>query len=288
MRGFEFERPASFAEAARLLDTDDEGVRAFAGGTALMPLLKSGIYQPTRFVHLGGAEANFAAISPLPNGGLRIGALATLADLEHSDELRRGAPVVPRAMTALANVRVRNVATVGGALAHGDPHMDLPPVLAALGGVVEIRGPNGSRGVAIDALYTGYYETALTRGELIAAVELPAQAGWRSAYLKCATRTADDWPALGVAVSVKIDNGAVADARLMLGAAVEQLTRLRAAEAALRGAAPNAAAFANAAQAAAAEARTTDGPSGSAAYKTALLRVYLVRALNEALGGDAP
>ena len=288
MRGFEFARPAGFAEAARMLDTDEEGVRAFAGGTALMLMLKSGVYAPTRFVHLGGAEAGFSAIAPLPGGGLRLGALATLAALEHNDDVRRFAPVVSRAMTRLANPRVRNVATVGGALAHGDPHMDLPPVLASLGGVVDVAGPKGARAVKVEDFYKGYYETALERGELIAAVELPSQAGWRSAYRKCATRAADDWPAVGIAVSLKIEGGVVEDARLMLGAAVEKLTRLRAAEAALRGGKPDAAAFANAAEAAAGEARTIDGPNGSAAYKTALLRVHLVRALNEALAGGAP
>ncbi len=286
MRGFELVHPATLGEAIALLDTDDESVRAFSGGTALMLMLKSGLYKPTRFVHLGAVEAAHARIEATPDGGLRIGAMATLSALEHNAEVAKTAPVISRAMKHLSNVRVRNVARVGGALAHGDPHMDLPPILAALGADVVVAGPRGERRIAVEALYTGYYETALTRGELIVAAVVPAQAGWRSVYLKCTTRAAEDWPALGVAVSIRLDGGVIADARVMIGAATAMLTRATSAEAALRGAPANAATFERAAEAAAAATETIDDASGSAAYKTELLRVYLRRALAQAIAGE--
>src|SRR5690606_16495632 len=102
----------------------------------------------------------------------------------------------------LSNIRVRNVATVGGALAHGDPHMDLPPVLIALGASVTVAGPKGERSLAVEDLFAGYYETLLRRDELITEAVVPPTAGKRAAYMKVTTRAAHDWPALGVAVSL--------------------------------------------------------------------------------------
>ncbi len=287
MRGFELVHPTSLGEAIKLLDTDDQTVRPFSGGTALMLMMKTGVFQPTRLVTLAGIEAEHAEIAATADGGLAIGALATLSKVEHSAEVIRVAPVIARAMKRLANVRVRNVARVGGNLAHGDPHMDLPPVLSALGGEVVITGPAGVRRVAIESLFSGYYETVLTQGELITQVALPSQRGWASAYLKCTTRSADDWPALGVAVSLKVEGGVIAQSRVMVSAATEKLTRLATAEGALQGAEAGERAFAQAADAAAEEAETIDDARGSAEYKTELLRVHVRRALAQAVRNGA-
>jgi carbon-monoxide dehydrogenase medium subunit len=162
--------------------------------------------------------------------------------------------------------------------------MDLPPVLSALGAEVAIAGPSGQRRIAVEDLFAGYYETVLTQGEILTEVIIPAQAGWSSRYLKCTTRSADDWPALGVAVSVQVEGGAIRDARVMVSAATEKLTRLSGAEDALRGHAAHAATLSRAAEAAAAETETIGDARGSAAYKTQLLRVYVRRALEQASG----
>ena len=287
MRGFDLVHPTSLDEAIKLLDTDDPTVRPFSGGTALMLMMKTGVFQPSRLVNLGGIEAEHSAIAATPDGGLNLGALATLTDVERSTDVIRVAPVIPRAMKRLANVRVRNVARIGGNLAHGDPHMDLPPVLSALGGDVVVQGPAGERRIAIETLFSGYYETVLTQGELITRVVLPSQRGWSSAYLKCTTRSADDWPALGVAVSLRIEGGVIAESRVMVSAATEKLTRLPSAEAALKGSDAATGVFARAAEAAAAETETIEDARGSAEYKTELLRVYVRRALGEAIQNGA-
>lgn len=287
MSGFEFVHPASLGEAIALLGGDDPSVRPWSGGTALMLMVKSGLFQPSRFVCLDGIESRHSGIEETGDLGLLIGGLARLSVLEQSADVRRVAPMIAGAMKHLANVRVRNVARVGGALAHGDPHMDLPPLLAALGGAAVVAGPEGERSIPVEALYTGYYETVLGRGELITGAVLPSQRGWRSAYLKCTTRAADDWPALSVAVSLRIVDRVVAESRCVIAAATEKMTRLPAVEAVLRGASPDARVFERAGEAAAAEARTIDDPSGSADYKTSLLRVYVRRALVEAMNSEA-
>ncbi len=155
--------------------------------------------------------------------------------------VRKHAPVITRTLRTLSNIRVRNVATVGGALAHADPHMDLPPVLIALGARVVVQGKSGERTIPVADLFAGYFETVLAKDELISSLIVPAQGGRRAAYLKCTTRAVHDWPALGVAVSVAADGKAIKDAAIVVSAATEKPGRLAGAEAAAKGAADDAA-----------------------------------------------
>jgi carbon-monoxide dehydrogenase medium subunit len=285
MTPFELNEPESLAEAISMLDPDNPEVRPISGGTALMLMMKSGVFRPARLVSLQKIEADYAKIEPGADGGIRIGALASLSQIERSDSVRRAAPVIERTMRHLSNVRVRNVARLGGNLAHGDPHMDLPPVLSSLGATAVVAGASGSRRIAVEDLFSGYYETVLKHDELITFVDVPAQAGWQSAYLKCTTRSAEDWPALGVACSIRAEDGTIRDVRLMISAATEKMTRLRAAENELRGQAIGEAIFARAAEAARAETETIDDSRGSAAYKSVLVAVYARRVLEEASFG---
>jgi aerobic carbon-monoxide dehydrogenase medium subunit len=283
---FEMVEPTSLKEAVALLDPDDSTVRAVAGGTALMLMMKAGVFAPTRLVCLHGIEPEHARIAVGHGGALRIGAMATLSEVEHDANVAARLPVLKRAMRTLSNVRVRNVARVGGALAHGDPHMDLPPVLAALRAQVAISGANGKRELPLEQLYAGYYETVLEKNELITAVTVPPLNGRMAAYMKITSRSADDWPALGVAVSFAFADGAMRDPIVVVSAATEKLARMAAAEQALQGAAPNDAVLTRAGEAAAAEAAILADAHGSAAYKRELLRVYLRRAVRQALAED--
>jgi carbon-monoxide dehydrogenase medium subunit len=285
MMPFEMAQPTSLREAVGLLDPDDPAVRPVAGATALMLMMKSGVFRPTRLVSLRSVETSFARTEARPDGELRIGALSTLSSLEHSEAVRQRAPVVVEALRTLANVRVRNVATVGGHLAHADPHMDLPPVLIALGASVLVFGPSGDRVIPVEELFAGYYETALERNELIAELIVPPQGRKGAAYFKCTTRSADDWPALGVAVSVDSDGAEIREARIVISAATQKPTRLAAAEAVLRGGASDAV-LRRAAEAAADEAEVVSDNHGSAPYKKQLVRVYVERAVRKALGAS--
>ncbi len=143
MTPFELLEPSSLPEAIGLLDPTDTSVRPIAGGTALMLMMKAGVFRPTRLVSLRKLGAKYAGIAAEPSGDLVIGAMTPLSAVEHSPEVARHAPVITRTMRRLSNVRVRNVATIGGNLAHGDPHMDLPPVLIALAAQVAVAGPKG-------------------------------------------------------------------------------------------------------------------------------------------------
>jgi aerobic carbon-monoxide dehydrogenase medium subunit len=254
MAPFELLQPSSLREAIALLDV--EAARPLSGGTALMLMMKAGVLRPARLVSL--RRLGLERIEAGPAGELRIGAMASLRELERSDLVRRGWPAVTRALRTLSNVRVRNVARVGGHLAHADPHTDLPPLLSALGAQAHLCGPRGERAIPLESLYSGYLETTLGRGELITRIDVPAMGARRAAYLKCTTRSADDWPAVGVAVVLDGERQTI-----VVSAATDKPTRLASADAVE-------------------QLDIESDQHGSAAYKKQLLRVYIKRAIHEA------
>jgi aerobic carbon-monoxide dehydrogenase medium subunit len=283
---FEMVEPASLKEALSLLDPEDPTVRPVAGGTALMLMMKAGVFQPSRLICLHKIEPEFSRIAVTSSGELQIGAMATLSELEHDANVAKLFPVLKRGLGRLSNPRVRNVARVGGALAHGDPHMDLPPVLTALGARITITGPNGTRELPLEQLYSGYYETVLDKNELITTAIVPALGARKAAYMKVTSRTADDWPTLGVAVTFALKDGAMRDPVVVVSAATEKVTRMSGAEKILQGAPAEDAVLRRAGDAAAEEASILADAHGSAAYKRELLRVYLRRGVRRALGED--
>jgi carbon-monoxide dehydrogenase medium subunit len=285
MTPFELAEPTSLKEAIALVDPDDPDVRPIAGGTALMLMMKAGVFRPRRLVSLRKCGDGLTRIAAAPDGSLTVGAMTPLSALEHSPEVARHAPVIVRTMRRLANVRVRNVATVGGALAHADPHMDLPPVLIALGATISITGPDGERTLPVEDLLTGYYETSLAKNELITQLRVPGQGSVRSVYFKVTAGSADDWPALGVAMGLATDGGVVTSARVVVSAATTRAMRLKSAEQALVGARVDVKKFDDVAEAAVSEADILADMRGSAAYKRELLRIYIGRAVRAALQG---
>ena len=283
---FELAEPKSLAEAIKLLDPDDAMVRPFAGGTALMLMMKAGVFHPTRLVSLGKIEKKYSSIAA-DKHGLHISSMTTLSALEYSADVQKLTPVITRTLRTLSNVRVRNVATVGGALAHADPHMDLPPVLIALGASMSIAGPQGERELAVEDLFTGYFETVLKKNELIAELRVPAQDGKRAAYMKVTTGSADDWPALGVAVAIEGDGTSIKSARVVASAATSKAMRLTGAEKVLAGQRIDDKLLARASEAAASEAKIIADVRGSVSYKRELLRLYVGRAVHAAMGDGA-
>ena len=279
---FELAEPNSLAAAIKLLDPDDAAVRPIAGGTALMLMMKAGVFRPEKLVSLRKIEGKYTGIAAGADG-LRIGAMTTLNALERSADVRKHAPVITRTMLTLSNVRVRNVATIGGALAHGDPHMDLPPVLMALGATLTVTGPKGERKLAVEDLFSGYYETVLGNNELISEVHVPAHDSKRAAYIKVTTGSADDWPALGVAVVIEAFGDTIKSARVVASAATAKATRLKSAEAVLNGKQVNDKLLKSAGDAAVEESEFIADVRGSAPYKRELMRVYVRRAVRAAV-----
>src|SRR5262245_46498601 len=288
MSSFEIVEPRTVEEAFEFLAEDDPAIRPFAGGTALMLMMKAQVFRPVRLVSLGKLDGRFAGIVPSPDGAtIRIGAMTTFSALERSADIRRCFLVIAETMRTLANVCVRNVATVGGNLAHADLHLDLLPVWIALGAEAVIFAPGKERVVLVEDIFTGYYETILRHDDLIAELRMLVRPEWRTTYVKVTPRSAHDWPALGLAVSVELRDRQISGLRVVLSAACDRPTRLTAAEAVLRGGRPDEATLRRAGDAAAEEAIIESDDRGSADYKKHLLRVHLARALRK-LAGDPP
>jgi aerobic carbon-monoxide dehydrogenase medium subunit len=192
-------------------------------------------------------------------------------------------PMMSRALRTLSNIRVRNVATLGGHLAHGDPHMDLPPILLTLDAKVSIAGRRGARSIGVSDLFVGYYRTSLSKDELITAVDVPALTpDVYCGYEKFTGRSADDWPTVGVAVWYRVNSNVINEARIAVSAATDRPLRMPAAENLLVNAAPTRQSFLKAADAVADEVQPIADLHGSASYKREMVRVHVRRALEHA------
>lgn len=270
---FEWCRPGSLAEALDLLATD--GAIALGGGTATALLLKQGLLSPARVVWLRHV--------PELQGirGLQLGGGCTLAEIAHDPGVRAAYPALAACAAGVGNVRIRAVATLGGALAHADPAQDLPPMLAALGAEAVLAGPGGERRLPVGDLFTGYMETAIAPGELIVRVQLPPPGpGTRATYVKFTPRSRDDYATVGVACRVELDAGGICtDAAVALAGVGPTPLRPDGVREALAGKRPDAHDLEAAATAAATTIDPWDDFRGSAAYKRAMTEVWVRRAL---------
>jgi carbon-monoxide dehydrogenase medium subunit len=277
MHAFQLLEPKTITEALDCLDTHNENIRMISGGTALMQMMKSGVFQPTQLISLRSITGN-EDIS-LRDQHLCIGAMASLSKIEKSDLVRTQCPTLINVMKRLANVRVRNSARIGGALAHGDPHMDLPPFLSCLDATVQIQSKDSKRIMPLQNLYLGYYETSLAKDELITEILIPIKSNHHSTYLKCTTRSVDDWPALGIAADIRLNQSVIEKIRLVVGAACEIPTTLSKTESFLTGKSVNDSLLNEAENIAKTEIIPLSDELGSSEYKLHLTGIYLKRAI---------
>lgn len=282
MLPFELHTPLNLNEALELLEKYGEDARAISGGTALVLLMQQRLVRPEHLVSLGQI-GRLGQINP--NGELRIGAGVTHRAVETNPQVRRDWPLLAETYHRVATVRVRNVATVGGGLAHADPNQDPPATFIVLGARVQIAGQAGTREVPVEDFFRDYYETVLEPGELVAGLVVPRPApDLKTAYIKFLPRTADDYPTVGVAVAVEVEDGRCKDARIALNAVGPTVLRARDAEDVLRGQ-PLTPELLR--EAAATVPPLTDPISdhrGSANYKSRMAEVFTRRALEQALG----
>jgi carbon-monoxide dehydrogenase medium subunit len=281
MRPFEYVEPETLEEALEILAGDPDDTLVMAGGTSLVILMKQDLVRPARVVGL----RRIAQLREIGAGGetLALGALATHGALARSEAVRRHAPALASTFAAVATVRIREQATLGGNLAHADPAQDPPVTLLALDGVAIARSRFGERRIPLDALFADIFETSLEPGELLLRVELPAlPAGARVTYKKFLPATLDDYATVSVAAVVAMDGaGACTHTRIALGGAGPVPMRAREAERSLIGRRLDDAAIREAAALAAAATDPIDDLRGSAEYKRAMAGVWTERALRE-------
>ena len=169
-----FHRPRSLDEALALLA--DGEARPLAGGQTLVPMLNLDLLQPSAIVTLRHVP-EVQGIQRLPDGSVRIGAMATHAALADSAHFTAGQAVIPDAARQIAHPAVRNFGTIGGACAHGDPAGDWPAALVAANAVFHAAGPGGARTIASGDFFEHFLTTALQPGELLTHIVVPPLPG---------------------------------------------------------------------------------------------------------------
>jgi aerobic carbon-monoxide dehydrogenase medium subunit len=271
---FDYEVAESAGHALELL-ADREDAKLLAGGHSLLPLLRLRFARPSLLVDVG----RLSELSYVRDDGasLAIGALTRHHDVATSAVVREHNPLLSYAAGLIGDPQVRHRGTIGGSLAHGDPASDLPAIVLALDGEIDIASAKGVRTVAAADFFSGVFETAVGAQEMLTEVRVPKLTSahvW--SYLKF-RRRAQDWATVGVAAVARRENGGVAEPAISLVSMGATPLRAQASEAAWA---------AGESDPGAAAAEGTDPPSdtnGSAEYRRQLVQVLVRRAIEEGM-----
>jgi aerobic carbon-monoxide dehydrogenase medium subunit len=278
---FEYHAPASLDDATALLARLGEDAKILSGGQSLIPLMKLRLSSPPHVVDINGIPG--LSYIREADGVLAIGALTRESELEESEIIRARYPLLNDTCKVIADPLVRNLATIGGNLAHADPANDHPATMLALGAEIVARGPSGQRRIPIASFFTGPFETALKPGELLVEIRIPAPAPRSGgAYFKL-ERKVGDFATAAVAVQLTLRADGACE-RAGIGLTNVGLTPIKAteAEASLGGRRLDDATITEAARLAAAASEPSADLRGSVAYKRDLVRVLTARALRKA------
>lgn len=229
---FAYSQPHTVSEAMTLLNGSNLDAVPLAGGQSLMPVMNFRFNEPDLIVDLNRID-ELRGIEEQETS-IRIGALTRHAELMASKLIQAHVPLVAKAVPHIAHPAIRNRGTIGGSVALADPAAELPACLLALGGTVQVAGPDGARAIAADDFFLGLYETALRPGELIVAVELPkARVDERFGFAEL-TRRHGDYAMAGLAVAVRT-GVTIERARIVGFGLADRVLRIRDAEAAIVG-----------------------------------------------------
>ena len=278
---FEYFAPETLDEAISLLEEHGSDAKVLAGGQSLIPLMKLHLAAPAYLVDINRVPG-LDDISE-DNGCLRIGSLVRESELDSSEMVQAKYGILHDTTSVIADPLVRNMATVGGNLAHGDPGNDHPATMLALGAEVVVRGPAGERVIPVSELFEGPLLTTLDQGEILTEVRVPTPpSGTGGAYLKL-ERKVGDYATAGVAAVVTVSNGVCQRAGIGLTNSGPVPIKAEAAEAFLAGKTLDDETIGEAARLASQEAEPIADLRGSEEYKRDMVRVLTGRALRTAL-----
>jgi carbon-monoxide dehydrogenase medium subunit len=280
---FNLHFPNSLQDALRTLSalsiSEAAAPLVMAGGTDVLLYMKQRTVQPRSVLSLSKVDET-RGIRNL--NGAEIGAGTTIAGMERYPLLQSQYPGLVDAARSMATPQVRQRATLGGNLATAAACADMPPILIALGAVVEIRSVYEPRQVPLQEFFVGVRATALQPGELISALRLQQPAPHSSsAYVKFGYRRGAQIAVASAAAAVTMDGDRIQSIRLVLGSVAPVPVVVRGASV-LVGAKPEGAALAAACTAAAAECAPISDIRGSEAYRRAIVEVIARRAVLQA------
>jgi len=277
-QSFEYFRPQSVSEAIALLQEHGDGAKILSGGQSLIPMMKIRLARPEFIIDINRlADLHYIKEE---GGFLKIGGLTREADLETSSLIRSNYPIILDTAASIADPQVRNLATVGGNLAHGDPANDHPATMLALEAEIVATGQHGERAIPIKDFFLSVFTTALEHSEILTEIRIPTPpSGSGGAYFKL-ERKVGDFATVGVAAQVTVDGAGVCR-RVGIGLTNVGATPLKAtrAEGFLLGKTMDKQQIDQAAQLAAEEAQPSSDLRGPAEYKVSMVRELTKRAL---------
>jgi carbon-monoxide dehydrogenase medium subunit len=284
LRAFDYHEPPTLAEAIDLLVAAPDDARVLAGGTDLIVDMKTGRMRPSTVVNLKRIP-ELSGIEEIV-GGIRIGALTKVTDVEVSSLVQERCPGLAEAASVLGSPPVRALATIGGNIGRASPASDLGPALIVHQAVANIQGRDGVRAEPVEALYVGPGSTTLASSDIITSITLPdPPPGFGSSHVKLGKRgSGTDIALAGVSASVVLGHrGQIDDCRIALVSLGPIPFRAKASESLLKTQMPSETVLAAAAARAASEARPIDDMRASASYRRTLARVLTLRALRGAV-----
>nr|AOE08830.1 carbon monoxide dehydrogenase medium chain [uncultured bacterium] len=275
---FEYLAPKTIPDAVALLQKHGDEAKILAGGHSLIPAMRLRLAEPGYLIDIssiGGLD-----YIQEESGQLRIGAMTCEAALEESEIVQRKFPLLLDTAKMIADPSVRNMATVGGNLAHGDPANDHPATMLALRASVIAEGPNGTREIKIDNFFPDFFTTALSEDEILTEIRIPTPpSASGGAYLKI-ERKVGDYAAAAVACQLNIDSsGSIENIGLGLTNVGSTPIRASSAEEFLKGKKPDENMLVEAGRLAAADSEPMEDLRGSAEYKIALVNELTQRAI---------
>ena len=279
---FSYHRPATVADAVKLLADLGDDARPLAGGHSLVPMMKLRLATPSHLVDLH-AVAGLKGIRRDGNK-LVIGAMTTQHELLGSEEIGKALPILHETALVIADPQVRYRGTIGGNVANGDPGNDLPALMMTLGASYQLQGLNGTRDVVASEFYQGAYFTALEPGELLTSVTIPVPAAGHGYAYEKLKRKVGDYATAAAAVVLTMSGGKVASCAIGLTNLHE--TPLLAADAAkaVIGTSLDAASLKKAADAAVAIMSPAADARGPVEYRKHVGGIMVTRALQRAAG----
>ena len=278
---FDYIEPPTLKKTFSLLDKHGDDARVIAGGTSLLIMMRQRLLMPKVLISLARIP-KFARIAYNAKDGLTIGAGARHRDIELSPIVKRHYPLLHETFRKVAQPRIRNMGTIGGNLAAGDPLTDPGASLIALDATVVLTGSQGQRVLRLDEFFVDYYQTALNPGELLTEIRVPPpqRHGW--SHIKFTPRSVEDFATVGVAITLSAKNGVCEDVRIGLNSVASTIIHARLAEAVLRGQNITDAKLIEMGEIAASEVDPMDDNRGSADYKREMVKVLVRRAAQEA------
>jgi aerobic carbon-monoxide dehydrogenase medium subunit len=278
---FEYLRPSTIPEAIALLNQYGDEAKILSGGQSLIPMMKLRLARPGYLIDINRIPG--LSYVKEEGGFLKIGGLTREAELEAAPIIHAKYPIIVDTTHVIADPQVRNLATVGGNLAHGDPANDHPATMLALGAQVVATGPRGERIVPIEEFFVSLFSTALKPDEILTEIRIPAApARSGGGYFKL-ERKVGDFATAAVAAQLTVDaNGVAQKVGIGLTNAGPKPIKAKIAEDFLRGKKVDAATIAQAAQFAADESQPSADLRGPAEYKKGLVKELAKRALTRA------